>query len=101
MVLSWSLDKAGPICRSAEDAAMVFAAMKGTDGEDPSAVNYAFNYNPKKDVKTLRIAYAENYFKRLNKEAAEWKVLEEFKAMGVALQPVTCSLIPPFTLLTL
>lgn len=103
MVLSWSLDKAGPICRSAEDAAMVFAAIKGTDGEDPSAVNYAFNYNPKKDVKTLRIAYAENYFKLLNKEAAEWKVLDEFKAMGVTLQPVQFpdSAIYPFDMMSI
>ncbi|MBL7727690.1 MAG: amidase, partial [Dinghuibacter sp.] len=36
MVLCWSLDKAGPICRSAEDAAIVFAALSGTDGKDAS-----------------------------------------------------------------
>ena len=103
MVLSWSLDKAGPICRSAEDCAIVFAAIKGTDGEDPSAVDYAFNYNPKKDVKTLRIAYAENYFRRLNKEAAEWKVLEAYKSMGVNLTPVTFpdSAIYPFDIMSL
>lgn len=103
MVLSWSLDKAGPICRSAEDCAIVFAAIKGTDGEDPSAVNYAFNYSPKKDVKTLRIAYAENYFKRLNKEAPEWKVLEEFKGMGAKVTPVTFpdSAIYPFDIMSI
>ncbi|MEJ7768964.1 MAG: amidase, partial [Chitinophagaceae bacterium] len=39
MVLSWSLDKAGPICRSAEDAAIVFYYLKGTDCKDASAVN--------------------------------------------------------------
>ena len=32
MVLCWSLDKTGPICRSAEDAAIVFSAINGTDG---------------------------------------------------------------------
>jgi Asp-tRNA(Asn)/Glu-tRNA(Gln) amidotransferase A subunit family amidase len=41
MVLCWSLDKAGPICRSAEDAAIVYAYIKGTDGKDASAVNHA------------------------------------------------------------
>ena len=30
MTLSWSLDKVGPICRSAEDAATVFAFIHGT-----------------------------------------------------------------------
>ena len=89
MVLSWSLDKAGPIARSAEDCAIVFAAIKGTDGEDPSAINYAFNYNPAGDVRKLKIAYAENYFNRLPKDGNDWKVLETFKSMGVNLIPVT------------
>jgi Asp-tRNA(Asn)/Glu-tRNA(Gln) amidotransferase A subunit family amidase len=88
MVLSWSLDKAGPICRTAEDCALVFAAMKGTDGEDASAINYAFNYDPKKDVRKLRVGYASNYFSRLSKDAPDWKVIEDFKAMGVTPQPV-------------
>ncbi|MEO8860839.1 MAG: amidase, partial [Ginsengibacter sp.] len=34
MTLCWSLDKAGPICRSAEDAAIVFYYLHGTDGKD-------------------------------------------------------------------
>jgi Asp-tRNA(Asn)/Glu-tRNA(Gln) amidotransferase A subunit family amidase len=103
MVLSWSLDKAGPICRSAEDCAIVFAAIKGTDGEDPSAINYAFNYNPKGDVKKLRIAYAENYFQRLDKDALEWKALEIFKSLGASITPVTFpdSTIYPFDIMGL
>jgi Asp-tRNA(Asn)/Glu-tRNA(Gln) amidotransferase A subunit family amidase len=88
MVLSWSLDKVGPICRSAEDCALVFAAIKGTDGEDPSAVSYAFTYEPKKDIKKLRVAYAQNYFNRLGKDAHEWKVLDDLKALGVQPQAV-------------
>lgn len=103
MVLSWSLDKAGPICRSAEDCAIVFAAMKGTDGEDPSAINYAFNYQPQGTVKKLRVAYAENYFKRLNKDALEWKALEEFKSLGINITPVTFpdSTIYPFDIMNI
>lgn len=46
MTLSWSLDKIGPICRSAEDAAIVFNYIRGTDGKDMSAVNKPFNYKP-------------------------------------------------------
>ena len=89
MVLCWSLDKTGPICRSAEDAAIVYAAIKGTDGKDPSAVNHAFNYNDKKDIRKLRVAYAENYFRRLNKDALEWKALDDFKSLGANIVPVT------------
>jgi Asp-tRNA(Asn)/Glu-tRNA(Gln) amidotransferase A subunit family amidase len=88
MVLCWSLDKAGPICRSAEDAAIVYYYLKGTDGKDASVVVHAFNYNPKAEINKLRFAYAENYFKRLPKDAMEWKVLEAYRDMGVEIKPV-------------
>lgn len=89
MVLSWSLDKAGPICRSAEDCALVFNAIKGTDNEDPSAVDYPFTYNAAKKVSGMRIAYAANYFDKLPKESAEWKALEVFKQLNPNVVPVT------------
>jgi Asp-tRNA(Asn)/Glu-tRNA(Gln) amidotransferase A subunit family amidase len=88
MVLCWSLDKIGPICRSAEDAAIVYSVINGTDGKDAGSVNHAFNYTGKTDFKKLRIAYAENYFKRLNKDALEWKVVETYRAMGADVTPV-------------
>ena len=34
MALSWSMDKLGPMARSVEDLALVFAAMHGPDGAD-------------------------------------------------------------------
>lgn len=89
MVLCWSLDKAGPICRSAEDAAIVFAAINGTDGNDAGAVKHAFNYTGKVDWTKMRIAYAENYFRRLAADAPEWKVLETYRSLGATLKPVT------------
>ena len=89
MVLCWSLDKVGPICRSAEDAAIVFAAINGTDGNDAGAVKHAFNYTGKLDWTKVRIAYADNYFKRLPADAAEWKVLEVYRSLGATIKPVT------------
>jgi Asp-tRNA(Asn)/Glu-tRNA(Gln) amidotransferase A subunit family amidase len=88
MVLCWSLDKAGPICRSAEDAAIVYYYIKGTDGKDAGAVDHAFNYNGKTDIKKLRIAYAENYFSRLAKDAMEWKVIENLRSLGANIKAV-------------
>lgn len=88
MVLCWSLDKAGPMCRSAEDAAIVYYYLKGTDGKDPGSVDHAFNYTGKADLKKMRIAYAENYFNRLAKDAAEWKVIEQYRSLGANVQPV-------------
>jgi Asp-tRNA(Asn)/Glu-tRNA(Gln) amidotransferase A subunit family amidase len=88
MVLCWSLDKAGPICRSAEDAAMVYAAIHGTDGNDPSAVNHTFNYTGKVDWKKLRIAYPENYFRRLDSNSTERKVLAIYRGLGATVQSI-------------
>lgn len=89
MALSWSLDKIGPICRSAEDAAIVFSFIHGTDGQDLSAVNIPFNYQPEGDIKKLRIGFAKNYFDLIKDTSRnEWKVLESFKQMGVELIPI-------------
>ncbi|MES2003710.1 MAG: amidase [Bacteroidota bacterium] len=89
MTLSWSLDKVGPICRSAEDAAVVFNYIHGTDGYDMSAVNKPFNYKPNADVKKMKVAYAKNYFDKITDTGRnEWKVLDAYKKLGVQLIPV-------------
>jgi len=89
MALSYSLDKVGPICRSANDAAIVFNYIHGTDGKDLSANNAPFNYTPIKDVKKLRIAYAKNYFDKIkDTNRSEWKVLATYKKLGIELIPV-------------
>lgn len=104
MVLSWSLDKVGPICRSAEDAAIVFSMINGTDGRDPGAIKHAFNYTGKiADWKGLRIAYAENYFRNIPKDANEWKVIETFRSLGADVKAVQFpdSSIYPFNIMSI
>lgn len=89
MTLSWSLDKVGPICRSAEDAAIVFNYIHGTDGIDASAVNKPFNYKTNVDLKKLKIGYAKNYFDKITDTSrSEWKVLDTYRKMGIQLIPV-------------
>jgi hypothetical protein len=68
MVLSWSLDKAGPICRSAEDAAIVFYYIKGTDGKDASAVERAFNYKPVTELKKTKNCLPGKLFPQSSKD---------------------------------
>lgn len=89
MALSYSLDKVGPITRSANDAAIVFHYLHGTDGKDGSAVNMPFNYAPKTNLKTLKIAYAKNYFDKIkDTNRSEFEVLKQFKRMGIELIPI-------------
>ena len=88
MTLSWSMDKAGLLCRSAEDAAVVFNYLHGTDGKDASAVNMPFNYTGKTDLSKLKIAYAKNYLGRRDTMGNELEVLNAFKKAGAQLIPV-------------
>ncbi len=61
MALSWSMDKLGPIARSAEDAALVLAAIHGPDGHDLAVHNAPFYASPL-DLKSLRVGYLESAF---------------------------------------
>jgi Asp-tRNA(Asn)/Glu-tRNA(Gln) amidotransferase A subunit family amidase len=55
MALSWTMDKVGPLCRCAEDCAIVLAAIHGSDGKDLMAVDYPFSYRPTVDLSKLKI----------------------------------------------
>ena len=88
MALSYSLDKIGPICRSAEDAAIVFNFIHGNDGKDQAAVNMPFNYTGKVDLSKMRIAYAKNYFESGDTSGNELKVLDVYRRLGATLIPV-------------
>ncbi|MBO6497170.1 MAG: amidase [Roseivirga sp.] len=59
MSLSWSMDKVGPICRSAEDCEIVLAAIYGMDPLDPTTNNVPFTPANGK-VSNLKIAKLES-----------------------------------------
>ena len=60
MALSWTLDKLGPMCRSAVDCALVLQAIAGGDSNDPGSAGKSFYYLPQfaKPMKELRVGYA-------------------------------------------
>ncbi|MGA7857641.1 MAG: amidase, partial [Terracidiphilus sp.] len=62
MALSWTMDKLGPIARSAEDCALVLAAIHGPDGKDTSVHAAPFFSEPGMDWRTLRIGYLKSEF---------------------------------------
>ncbi len=74
MALSWTLDKLGPMARSADDAALVLAAMAGPDLQDDSCLGRRFAWNgqpsserrwriavPKGCVEKVQDAVRENF----------------------------------------
>ena len=90
MALSWSMDKIGPICRTAQDCAIVLKAIAGTDGIEPVLADIPFNANLKKDYKLIRVGYVKDYFnEKYSFKANDSIALETLKNMGVELVPVT------------
>ncbi len=87
MALSWTQDRLGPICRYAEDCAIVMQAIAKPDGRDMSVSDIPFNYNAYLDVKKLRVGYIKESFDGVTnpvvKTNAE-KVLETLRKIGVA-----------------
>jgi len=89
MALCWSMDKIGPLCRSADDCALVFDVIRGPDGIDRTVIDKAFNYNFNIDIKKLKIAYLEKEFKgKYENQSNDLEVLSVFNKMGVDLIPI-------------
>jgi Asp-tRNA(Asn)/Glu-tRNA(Gln) amidotransferase A subunit family amidase len=79
MALSWSMDKIGPLARSVEDCALVFAAVAGADGLDDAAVDGPFRWPWGRDLRTIRVGYAAALFEEDRAAAVEG---EEEKALA-------------------
>ncbi|MBN1301214.1 MAG: amidase [Melioribacteraceae bacterium] len=89
MALSWSMDKIGPICRNAEDLAIVFNSIYGPDGIDQTLYNYPFNYNPEINFSDLKIGYLKNDFqKNYPFHKNDSLTLEKLKELGAELIPI-------------
>ena len=57
MALSWTMDKIGPLCRRAEDCALVLNAIYGPGGRDGTVIDAPFRWDPDLDLGRLRIGY--------------------------------------------
>jgi Asp-tRNA(Asn)/Glu-tRNA(Gln) amidotransferase A subunit family amidase len=84
MPLAWSMDKIGPIARSVEDCALVFAVIHGFDGLDPAAVDRPFTWPAKRDVASFKVGYVETRVPAENRP--ELSVLRD---LGMKLIPIT------------
>jgi Asp-tRNA(Asn)/Glu-tRNA(Gln) amidotransferase A subunit family amidase len=90
MTLSWSMDKVGPLCRTVEDCAIVFNAIYGPDGLDQTLYDFPFNYDPRINLKRLRIGYLKKDFDREKDErkSNDDTTLEKLRALGAKLIPI-------------
>lgn len=88
MALSWSMDKIGPMTRSVEDCALIFNAIQGPDGQDPTVRDLPFNYEPLKTLKGTRIGYLKKAFEsNYPNRANDSLTLKTLRDLGAELVP--------------
>ncbi|MEJ7713307.1 MAG: amidase family protein [Pyrinomonadaceae bacterium] len=76
MALSWTLDKLGPMCRSAHDCGLVMAAIAGTDKRDPTTRRgYRFTFptgqSPHARTRKLRLAVMKDSYEKAQPEVRD------------------------------
>ena len=89
MALSWTMDKVGPLCRNAEDLAIVLNAIYGPDGKDQTVYNVPFNYQSKFDFKKFKIGYLKKDFdKKYAFHKNDSLALKKLEELGATLIPI-------------
>lgn len=98
MALSWTRDRLGPICRTAEDCAIVFSVIAKPDEYDPTVIDLPFNWDAEADVRTLRVGYLEPTGAEEGR-SEEWRAndhrtLDQLRSLGVKLEPFSMPKLP-------
>jgi Asp-tRNA(Asn)/Glu-tRNA(Gln) amidotransferase A subunit family amidase len=92
MALSWSMDKLGPITRSAEDCGLVFSAMHGPDGVDQTVHAAPFNWDGNAPLGALRVGFFQSDFdvpvERHSTKPFDDAALAALRGIGIDLLPV-------------
>ncbi len=91
MALSWTQDRMGPLCRYAEDCALVMSVIAKPDGKDLSVTEIPFNWNARFDYKKLRVGYLKDAFDETRDPVAkknEQAAIAQVEKLGVKLIPM-------------
>jgi len=103
MALSWTMDKIGPLCRTAEDCALVLRAIIGPDRKDNHVIDAPFDWDAGREVRTLRVGFIKSDYEGeipedpQNPERAQrmrdarkfnQEALAVIKGLGVKLIPI-------------
>ncbi|MEQ8405106.1 MAG: amidase [Oceanicaulis sp.] len=83
MALCWSLDKIGPLVRSAPDAGLVLDAINGADAGDPASFSTTFGADLSQDLSGLRLGHNPEWFEAASE--ADRAALDAARALGVTL----------------
>lgn len=80
------------MCRSVEDCALVLHVIQGAEAQDPTTVDFPFNWDATLDVKRLRVGYLASAFKDTRQtkqvDANDAATLEKLRSMELNLIPL-------------
>ncbi len=103
MALSWTLDKIGPMARSADDASQVLEAIAGPDKDDETSANRKYRPLDGRDVhqqvRAVRVAFAEEDIADHASESAKAALengIAEFKRIVPSFHRATLPADMPF-----
>lgn len=93
MALSWTLDKVGPLARTAEDCGIILEAISGGDSADPMSADKGFFYTPQfaRSMKEYTVGYAKvdwEEWAEPETRRAFAATLDVFRGLGVKLKEV-------------
>jgi aspartyl-tRNA(Asn)/glutamyl-tRNA(Gln) amidotransferase subunit A len=99
MALSWTMDKIGPMCRTAEDCGIVLQAIAGKDDKDPGTAGKSFYYTPQfeRELKQVRIGFSPVDFEDFTEPStrpAFQAALETIKSMGASITEIKFADLP-------
>jgi Asp-tRNA(Asn)/Glu-tRNA(Gln) amidotransferase A subunit family amidase len=94
MPLCWSLDKIGPMCRSAEDTAIVLSVLNGYDPHDTGSIDMGFSYDGRAAVADLAIGYDPRWFDGDDVKDADRQALAAIARLGARIREITLPEMP-------
>lgn len=99
MALAWSLDRLGPLTRSAGDAADVLAAVQGEDGQDATVRDVPFPWDPDEDPTGIRVGVSARDLER--PDEAMGHLLETLERLGIPVRPAALPDLPYDPIMTI
>jgi Asp-tRNA(Asn)/Glu-tRNA(Gln) amidotransferase A subunit family amidase len=89
MTLSWSLDKLGPMTRTAEDAMLVLQAISGPDAGDPSSLAGALDFDATRPVAGLKAGIIAKWMNESPATDVDRAALETIKRLKLDVREIT------------
>lgn len=95
MVLAWSLDRLGPICRYVEDTGVVLATINGRDGSDPSSLSTPLEFDATAGIEGMKLGFVPELFEGAEVNDVERASLQAARSLGVKMVELKLSISQP------